>query len=146
MNPKVAIALLGVIVLLFVVGVGCGATHGGDQATTHQSWTTTLQDLFVKKATASDLRAFPGSCIQGASLVVPAAGTCLFGVDDTRRVLLSSTQGLATIRVTTQRGFEGPQKPSSQGGYDFTLSKGDTFSVTCVGISGSSPCQLGLSS
>jgi hypothetical protein len=136
---------LALIVLLFIVGVGCSATHGGD-GTTHQSWTTTLQDLLVKKATASDLRADPGSCIQGSSVVVPAAGTCLFGIDDTRRVLLSPSQGVAAITLTPQRGFGGTQKPTANGGYDFTVSKGDTFSVTCVAVPGSSPCKLGLSS
>jgi len=144
-NPKVAIALLGGIILPFVAGVCRGATLGCDQGTTHQSWTTTLQDLFVKKATASDLTASPGSCIQGSSLVIPSSATCNFGVPDRRRILLSAPQGPATIRVT-QRGFEGKQTQNDQGGYDFTLSKDDTFSVTCAGISGSSPCRLGLTS
>jgi hypothetical protein len=146
LNPKVAIALLAVIILLFVVGVGCGAAPKGDQST-HPSWTTTLQDLLVKKATASDLRADPGSCIHGSSVFVLATLTCQFAVDDTRRVLLSPPQqGSATLRVSTKRGFEGPPKLNDKGVYDFTVSKGDTFFVSCGGFSSSPPCQLDLSS
>ena len=88
----------------------------------------------------------PASCVQASTVVVPATRTCQFGVDDTRRVLLSPQQGLATVRVSTQRGFEGPQKLNDSGVYDFTVSKGDTFSVSCAGISGSLPCRLDLSS
>jgi hypothetical protein len=127
------------------VGVGCGATHDRD-ASTHPGWTTTLQNALVKKATASDLRPDSASCVQGSSVVVLATRTCQFHVDDTRRVLLSPPQqGVASIQVTTQRGFSGPQKLSDKGVYDFTVSKGDTFSVGCGGFSSSPPCQLDLS-
>jgi hypothetical protein len=145
-NPKVAVGLLAIIVLLFVFGAGCGAVPKGDQSL-HPGWTTTLQNVLVKKATASDLRSDPGSCVQGSSVVVLATRTCQFAVDDTRRVLLSPPQqGSATLRVSTKRGFEGPPKLNDKGVYDFTVSKGDTFFVSCGGFSSSPPCQLDLSS
>jgi hypothetical protein len=80
-------------------------------------------------------------------VVVLATRTCQFAVDDTRRVLLSPPQqGSATLRVSTKRGFEGPPKLNDKGVYDFTVSKGDTFFVSCGGFSSSPPCQLDLSS
>jgi len=74
---------------------------------------------------------------------VLATRPCQFHVDDTRRVLLSPPQqGVASIQVTTQRGFSGAPKLNDQGVYDFTVSKGDSFSVGCA----PPPCQLDLSS
>ena len=134
MNPKVAIALLGVIILLFVVGVGCGATHGSNDGQTTAGWLDSLGNLLVKQATGDDLVNLSGTCSKsGDSLTVArSGGTCTVYVADRRRISLSVNKGPVGITVT-QNKLSGPQKPKSDQTYEFILDKRpDQFQVVCL--------------
>ena len=141
MNPKVAIALLALIVVLFVVGVGCGALPK-DQSV-NPGWADTLATLFIKQASADDLVP-SGSCSRsGSSIVVfrGGAAVCTVTVVDRRRIKLSA-QFSVTLNVT-QSGTGGVQTRKNDNTYEFTLDKPtgtnpDEFAVDCS----APPCTL----
>lgn len=150
MNPKAALVLLGIIVVLFVVGVGCGATHGGqDTDRPAAGWATAIEHLFVKQATVDDLVRQSGNCSPASnSLIVPAPGNCTYQVVDRRRVNLKAT-GSVVIGVT-QNTVSGIQSPKQDGSYEFDLNKpeapprtSDSFTVLCLTPGG---CTLRVNS
>ena len=105
MNPKVAIGLLALIIVLFVVGASCGALPKDSNA--DPGWADSLGRLLVKQGTIDDLRLQSGPCTKiGGSLNVPKGQTCGYQVDDLRRISLTATQGISIVTVT-RHGAEG---------------------------------------
>jgi hypothetical protein len=139
MNPRVAVIVLVVIVLLFIGGVGLGASHGNDTST-KDGWTTSLEQILVPQAKIVDLQPVPSSCIQADALVTSGLGNCTYAVRDVRRLHIKPTQGAPVITVN-QSGVIGTPKLKSDQAYEFDLTKNDTFSVTCVGTAS---CRLQL--
>lgn len=148
MNPRVAIALLAIIVVLFVVGVGCGATHGSNDNQTSAGWADAIGNLLVKKATVDDLVLTSGACSKSADSLVVSAGpfSCTVQVVDRRRISLTVTQPSITLNVR-QNKVGGPQDTKSDSTYEFILDKPsgdqpDQFVAKCTPLGGSTTCTL----
>jgi hypothetical protein len=110
MNPKLAVALLVAIVLLFVVGVSTGAFHSSNSLTS--GWVEALKNgVHPDSLTLSEVQASPSSCIQSGKLVIGGGGTCVLqvaaGAVNVRRLRLTIQAGLAAITAV--------QKPDSSG-------------------------------
>jgi hypothetical protein len=126
------------------VGVGCGATHGGQDGQTNAGWLDSFGRILVKQATIDDLVLQSGACSKaGDSLTVArSGGTCTVYVVDRRRISLTANQEPVAITVT-QNKVGGPQKPKSDQTYEFILDKQpDQFVAVCLSFTAS--CVLNV--
>jgi hypothetical protein len=100
MNPKVAVVVLVVIVLIFAVGVSTGALHSSN--TTSGGWLETLQHAFVHPDPI-DVTKTSGPCRQGNQLFIAAGSACTLqvsgGGSNVRRLHLTISSGQAHLIV-----------------------------------------------
>lgn len=139
MNPKLAIAVLVVVVLLFVVALGSGLHGGfGDQNTPSAGpLGGLLGGVLVKPLDLQTVKAAPSRCIVGQQVVVMPGETCVLTVPKagpaTRR--LNYGQGTMTIKFTVSDGSFGPQTTSiPEKGRSFdVIAAGGTLEIDCQG-------------
>jgi hypothetical protein len=144
LNPKIAIVIVVVIVLLFVGGVSTGALHKDNS--TKGDWATWLNQTFVHPdlVQLENAKVLPKSCLQSKQLVMSFGLTCTLNVDggvNVRRLILKLQAGTAKVLATA--------KPESNGKkgivlFDDTISgagataridvyqKGADVNVTCL--------------
>jgi hypothetical protein len=102
MNPKVAIVIVVVIVLLFVAGVSTGAFHQGN--TTKGDWVKSLSQTFIHPDPVQfgQVNASPSTCIQNNVLVISAGQACVLHIDggfNVRRLSMTLKNGTAIVRA-----------------------------------------------
>ena len=90
---KIFIAALVLLTLLFVCGVGAGATRGSDRIDTKNPGVPDIAGLFARKVEAGELAAKAG-CVAAAPMTVAAGATC------TLTLKASGAFGLRRMTVT----------------------------------------------
>jgi hypothetical protein len=156
-SPKVFLALLFVIGVLFVVGLNLGAIHPDDQTFQPPGWVTGLGGVLViqQPLKVGDLRPAPASCLQRDTLVVPLGSVCTFGIGESpftlRLVSLQLIRGTSATVILTQEETLPVQKTLMGAG-----TKTDTnfkvypskahgaLSITCLRTEGAPACLLAL--
>lgn len=102
MNPKIAIAVLAVAVLLFALAIGSGLRGGfGNQNNaTPGPLGGLLGSILVKPLDLQTVKATPSSCVVGQQVVIPPGGTCLLTVPKAGPATRRLTYGQGTMSVT----------------------------------------------
>jgi hypothetical protein len=157
-GPKIFIAVLFLIGILFIVGINLGAAHSDDQTFNPPAWINGLGTAVARPQPLmlADLSPTPASCIQQGKLVVPLGKACTFAIHQSlfalRAVTLQLVQGASTTVTLTQEKALPIQQSLSQ-----THSTTDTeqmrvypgkahgmLVIECTDAGGASTCLLEL--
>lgn len=117
-GPKVFIALLFLIALLFVISINLGAMHQDDSTFQAPNWAKIL--VFSQALKIGDLQSTTAACQQQESIVVPIGSTCLFTIQQSsflsRTIELQLVQGTSALVKLTQEKTLPTQQSLTQTG------------------------------
>ena len=147
------VALVLVIAVVYVLGVGLGVRDQGDQSFAND-WISSIGDFVVQPAHPGDLSPSPPSCRQGQDLVVTVALPCTYHLQsgfDGRRVRIRFADGSApgvTAAITlTQPGIPAGTRQLTPGADPVSLiyqKQGSSLAVGCLGLPTTAVCRLRL--
>jgi hypothetical protein len=158
-GPKILMAVLLLIGILFAVVLYIGATHSDDKTFQKPRWMTDLSTAMVSQQSLkiADLSHAPASCLQQGSLVVPMGGTCTFDIQQsvfvTRVVRLQLVQGVsARVTLTQEQTLDQQEQLPSAGANatpndDLKVYPGKAngrLVIECLDAGGTPECRLEL--
>jgi hypothetical protein len=156
-GPKIFIAALFLIGLLFVVGINLGATHSDDQKFQTPSWVTGFGEALTspQPLKIADLSPTAASCLQQGRFVVPVGSDCTFAIKQSsfalRVVALQLVQGTSARVTLTQEDTLPVQQPLTGAGSttdaDLKVYPGKAHGmlrIECVNAEGMPACVFKL--
>jgi hypothetical protein len=156
MNPKLFFALVGLLVLIFLVGTGAGMLDNAGQQQTFRipDWGERIRGALEQSLSASDVKAaFPAACreqMQQGRFVLEAGKTCTLVIDtskaNVRTLTLMLEQGAAADVVLVPQGEgrltarETLEDESDEVSVD-VFKEGGTLEISCTG---DTTCRLAV--
>jgi hypothetical protein len=149
-RPRLAIALgLVVVVALYAVATAAGV-GAGDRGSLGQGLPSALGGLLVQPAAASDVRPDAPACRAGGRLLVPAGGSCGYGLSSgflARRLRLGLVAGDEVTAVLLQpdpRARDARTLDAGRPRIDMTYREsGSRLTLGCASAS-KAPCVLSM--
>lgn len=139
MSPKVAVAVLAVVVVLFAVALGSGLRGGFGSGTnvTAGPLGGLLGGVLVTPLDLQTVKATPSSCVVGQQLVIPPGGTCVLTVPKAGPATRRLTYGQGTMSVTFTPGdnsfsAQSTSIPAKTETLD-VIAAGGVLNLTCLG-------------
>ncbi len=159
-GPKILIAVLLLIGLLFAVVLYIGATRSDDKTFPEPpKWTTNLGTAMVSQQSLkiADLSHVPASCLQQGGVVVPMGSACTFDIQQSffavRVVRLQLVQGVsARVTLTQEQTLDQQEQLPSAGANatpndDLKVYPGKAngrLVIECLDAGGTHECRLEL--
>ena len=158
-GPKIFIAILFLIGILFVVGINLGAAYTPSDNQTFQkpAWVTSLGGVLSRPQPLklADLSPMSASCLQQGRFVVPMGSTCTFAIKQSsfaqRVITLQLVQGISAIVTVAQEEMLPVQQTLTGAG---AMTNGDlkvypgkahgTLGIECTNAGGLPACLLQL--